>query len=152
MGQVRKARGLNKKIVNPEPEERRHLREFCHVLQEQGSVPLAGWLETISLTEERCALVAVNHAPGTFAVFDFPEGRGIFTKKDDSAILCSSVPKEAEPVAWMSCNVDAFKAHCRAHREYWKWVKERNEDRYETNAEHGRGYDSKNLMHTLRLL
>ncbi|MEJ6643480.1 MAG: hypothetical protein QNL33_09495 [Akkermansiaceae bacterium] len=31
-------------------------------------------------------------------------------------------------------------------------VGERNEDRYETNISHGRGYDSKNLMHTLRLL
>lgn len=28
----------------------------------------------------------------------------------------------------------------------------RNEERYLTNTEHGRGYDSKNLMHTLRLL
>jgi hypothetical protein len=25
-------------------------------------------------------------------------------------------------------------------------------ERYQTNAQHGRGYDSKNLMHTLRLL
>jgi hypothetical protein len=52
----------------------------------------------------------------------------------------------------MHCNIDAFKAHCKAHREYWKWVKERNEERYETNTSHNRGYDSKNLMHTLRLL
>ena len=31
-------------------------------------------------------------------------------------------------------------------------MKKRNEDRYQTNTSHGRGYDSKNLMHTLRLL
>ena len=52
----------------------------------------------------------------------------------------------------MQCNIDAFKAHCRSHREYWQWVNERNEDRYTTNTHHGHGYDSKNLMHTLRLL
>lgn len=52
----------------------------------------------------------------------------------------------------MRFNEDAFKAHCKAHREYWQWVAERNEERYATNAAHGRGYDSKNLMHTIRLL
>jgi len=152
MGQVRKARGLKKKIVNPEPEERKHLREFCHVLDGQGSVSLGIWLESVGIAEEDCALVAVRHAPGTYAVFHEKSGRGIFTKKDDSSLVCSSVPKGAEPIAWMNCNFDAFKAHCRSHREYWKWVEERNEERYETNISHGRGYDSKNLMHTLRLL
>lgn len=152
MGQVRKARGLNKKIVNPEPEKRRHLREFCRVLEGQGSVPLEQWLSSKGLTEQDCALVAVKHSPGTFAIFADGNGRGVFSRKDEASMVCSSVAKGAEPVGWMTCNVDAFKAHCRAHREYWKWVEERNEDRYQTNADHGRGYDSKNLMHTLRLL
>jgi len=31
MGQIRKARGLNKKIVNPQPETRSPLLAFCHV-------------------------------------------------------------------------------------------------------------------------
>ncbi|MGB6219839.1 MAG: hypothetical protein WBG04_02305, partial [Haloferula sp.] len=53
---------------------------------------------------------------------------------------------------WLTCNLDAFKAHCKAHREYWQWVELRNEERFETNTAHNRGYDSKNLMHTLRLL
>ncbi len=66
--------------------------------------------------------------------------------------MCSSVPIEARPIAWLNCNTDAFKAHCRAHREYWQWVSERNEDRYRTNAAHGLEYDSKNIMHTFRLL
>lgn len=157
MGQIRKARGLNKKIVNPEPKERRHLREFCHVLEGQGSVPLAEWLEARGLRERDCGLVAARHAPGTYAVFHDPTGgslgyRGIFSRKDDAALICSPVPKDAEPVAWMHCNIDAFKAHCKAHHEYWQWVEKRNEERFRTNTTHGRGYDSKNLMHTLRLL
>jgi len=52
----------------------------------------------------------------------------------------------------MRFNENSFKAHCKAHREYWQWVEERNSERYENNAAHGRGYDSKNLMHTIRLL
>jgi predicted nucleotidyltransferase len=156
MGQIRKARGLNKKIVNPEPETRRQFRDFCHILEGQGAIPLDEWLAREGLDENRCALVAARHAPGTYAVFHDPAGtlgyRGLFSKKDESALVCSSVPREATPLVWMHCNLDAFKAHCRNHREYWLWVKERNEDRYETNTAHGRGYDSKNLMHTLRLL
>ena len=152
MGQIRKARGLNKKIVNPEPEQRKHLRDFCYVLEGQGSVDLGAWLESRNLRETDCALVAVRHAPGTYAIFEQAGGRGIFSRKDDSAIICSSVPKGADPIGWMTCNIDAFKAHCRSHREYWQWVEERNEDRYRTNVSHDRGYDSKNLMHTLRLL
>jgi hypothetical protein len=52
----------------------------------------------------------------------------------------------------MLFNHDAFRAHCKAHREYWEWVGQRNEKRYITNTQHGRGYDSKNLLHTIRLL
>jgi len=106
MGQIRKARGLNKKIVNPEPEVRKHLREFCFVLKGQGSLSLQDWLVSKNLTEDECALVAVKHAPGTYALFHLPEGRGIFTKKDAATVLCSSVPKLAEPIAWMHCNIN----------------------------------------------
>jgi predicted nucleotidyltransferase len=152
--QIRKARGLNKKMVNPQPEQRKHLREFCHVLEAQGSVPLAEWLAQRGLDEKHCGLVAVNHAPSTYALFHDPQPcyRGIFSPKDDAAVVCSSVAVEASPIAWLHCNTDAFKAHCRAHREYWQWVAERNEERYRTNKAHGLEYDTKNIMHTFRLL
>lgn len=152
--QIKKARGLNKKMVNPQPELRKHLREFCHVLEAQGSVPLGVWLERMRMDERNCGLVAVNHAPSTYALFhdERQNYRGIFSPKDDAAVVCSSVPIEAHPVAWLNCNIDAFKAHCRAHREYWQWVEERNEERYRTNKEHGMEYDTKNIMHTFRLL
>jgi predicted nucleotidyltransferase len=152
--QIKKARGLNKKMVNPQPEQRKHLREFCYVLEAQGSVSLGSWLERMGMNEKDCGLVAVNHAPSTYALFhdSVQNYRGIFSPKDDAAVVCSSVPIEAKPVAWLNCNVDAFKAHCRAHREYWQWVQERNEERYRTNKEHGLEYDTKNIMHTFRLL
>ena len=152
--QIKKARGLNKKMVNPQPEQRKHLREFCYVLEAQGSIPLSEWLKRMEMDEKNCGLVAVNHAPSTFALFYDREQkfRGIFSPKDDAAVVCSSVPIEAQPVAWLNCNIDAFKAHCRAHREYWQWVDERNEERYRTNKEHGLEYDTKNIMHTFRLL
>jgi predicted nucleotidyltransferase len=154
MGQIRKARGLKKKIVNPQPEQVRHVLDFCHVPQGQGSVPLLDWLHERGYDPAHCGLTAVAHAPGIHAVY-FDEAhpyRGLVSPKNPDALIYSSVPREAMPVTWMHCNHDAFTAHCKAHREYWDWVAQRNEDRYLTNIEHGRGYDSKNLMHTLRLL
>jgi len=154
LAQIKKARGLNKKIVNPQPECRKHLSEFCYILEKQGSILLSEWLDHENISAEDCGLVAVNHAVGTYAVFHDKTQtyRGLFSKKDDTSLLYSSVPIDAQPVAWMTCNLDAFKQHCKSHREYWNWVSMRNEDRYMTNSEHGRGYDSKNMMHTLRLL
>ena len=48
-------------------------------------------------------------------------------------------------------NITAY-AYCKDYREYWDWVEKRNESRYENTIEHGKNYDSKNLMHTFRLL
>lgn len=154
MGQIRKARGLNKKIVNPQPEKRHPLLAFCHVPVGQGSVPLLEWLEMKGISPAECGLTAVRNAAGMFAIYQAPAGtyRGLVSPKDPDALVFTSVPKEAEPIGWMHCNEDAYKAHCKAHREYWQWVEQRNEERYTTNASHGRGYDSKNLMHTIRLL
>lgn len=42
--QVKKARGLNKKIVNPVEPERKSILDFCYVVQGQGSVPLKKFL------------------------------------------------------------------------------------------------------------
>jgi hypothetical protein len=154
MGQIRKARGLNKKIVNPQPEERRPMLDFCHVPEGQGSVPVLEWLGARGIDPKKCSLTAVQHAAGMFAIYDDPrsQSRGLVSPKDPDTLVFSSVPKEALPVTWMHFNRDAFQAHCKAHREYWEWVGQRNPERYATNAQHGRGYDSKNLMHTLRLL
>lgn len=154
MGQIRKARGLNKKIVNPQPEIRKTLLDFCHVPEGQGSVPLMDWLSARSIDPKHCGLTSVTHAAGIFAIYHDPSCgyRGLVSPKDPDSLVFSSVPFEAQPIGWMHCNQDAFQAHCKAHRDYWEWVSRRNEERYQTNAEHGRGYDSKNLMHTLRLL
>ena len=154
MGQIRKARGLNKKIVNPQPEKRHPMLAFCHVPDGQGSIPVLDWLAARGIKPADCGLTAVRNAAGMFAIYHAPDAayRGLVSPKDPDALVFSSVPKDAAPIAWMHFNEDAFKSHCKAHREYWQWVANRNEERFATNASHGKGYDSKNLMHTLRLL
>ena len=77
--------------------------------------------------------------------------RGIV--RDDGSgndVRCSSVEKGVNPIITMSYNQNGYENHCRKYKEYQDWVKKRNPVRYESNL--GHNYDSKNVMHSFRLL
>ena len=153
MTQVKKARGLNKKIVNPMEGPRKSILDFCHVVSGQGSVPVLDWLSRCEIEQEACGLVKVPHMRDVYAVFaGFPTCRGIVRDREATEVILSSIPKGAEPIGWMSFNKDGYKKYGKEYREYQSWLANRNEARYANNIEHGRNYDSKNLMHTFRLL
>lgn len=50
----------------------------------------------------------------------------------------------------MSFNKDGYSKHCKQYTEYKEWEKNRNQLRYESNL--NKNYDSKNMMHTIRLM
>lgn len=162
VSQIKKAKGLNKKILNPMDKERKSILDFCYVLQDQGSVPLQQWLGEFSyngqrgLAQEKCGLASIEHTKGMFALFYDELGsfryKGIIQHEEANQVSVSSVPKGEKPLAYLFCNLDAYSTYCKDYREYWKWVSERNEDRYNVNQNHGQNYDSKNMMHTIRLL
>ncbi len=154
--QIRKARGLNKKIVNPMPEEKRTVLDFCYILHQQGSIRLKEWCKINKLQQERIGLVNIPHFKDTYGVYYDTDGtldyKGIMRKPTASTVLLSSIPKHEEPIAYLSFNQDGYIVYCKDYREYWDWVDNRNEARYQNNLEHGKNYDSKNMMHTFRLL
>ncbi|MGG1923548.1 nucleotidyltransferase domain-containing protein [Chryseobacterium sp. NRRL B-14798] len=156
VSQIKKAKGLNKKIVNPIDKERKSILDFCFILDGQGSVPLKKWLDEDGLSQEKCGLINIDHTKGMFALFYDESGtlgyKGVIQNEEANQVSVSSVPKEEKPVAYLFCNLDAYSVYCKDYREYWKWVAERNEDRYNVNQTHGQNYDSKNMMHTIRLL
>ncbi len=154
--QINKARGLNKKIVNPMGERRKSILEFCYVQHGQGAMPLIKWLGAHDYRQEDCGLVNIPHFKDTYALFHSTDPavkyRGIARKDASTKVVLSSVPKEAQPVATMHFNEDGYVKYCKDYRDYWDWVEKRNDARYTTNIEHGKNYDSKNMMHTFRLL
>jgi hypothetical protein len=98
MGQVKRARGLNKKIVNPMPEHRLGILDFCHVTHGSGSLPVREWLQANGLDQSRCGLCAIDHMPSLYAVHVGREGedsfRGIVRDVGSSTEpSLSSVPK-----------------------------------------------------------
>lgn len=66
--QIKKARGLGKKIVNPVT-ERKDVLDFCFVADKQGSVPVKEWLKEHGLDQKYCGLVNIPNMPHTYGVY-----------------------------------------------------------------------------------
>jgi hypothetical protein len=155
--QIKKAKGLHKKIVNPVDKERKSVLDFCYVIQHQGSIKLTSWLEKNRLLQERCGLVNIAHMREVYALFhnsQLTAGhlKGICSGIDANDVSLSSVEKGVEPLAILSFNKDGYSNYCKDYKEYWEWVDKRNDIRYENTIAHQKNYDAKNMMHTFRLL
>ncbi len=155
--QISKARGLNKKIVNPIEKERKSVLDFCYVIQDQGSITLSAWLNQKGFDQAHCGLVNINHMRDIYALFhngQLSEGclKGISSGMDANDVSLSSVEKGIMPLGILSFNHDGYSKYCKDYKSYWDWVEKRNDVRYENTIEHGKNYDAKNMMHTFRLL
>ena len=152
--QLKKARGLNKKIVQPVEEQRKGILDFCYVIQGYGSKPLQEWLAENKVTAEQCGLVRIAHIHDAYALFVGTSGEygGIIKSGDSNEVHTSSIPFGHSPAATMTFNKDAYKKYCKSYEEYWSWVKHRNEERYQTNIDAGHDFDTKNMMHVFRLI
>ncbi|MEO0334712.1 MAG: nucleotidyltransferase, partial [Bacteroidota bacterium] len=152
--QVKKARGLNKKILNPVEPERKSVLDFCYVVQGQGSVPVKAFLKKHRMRQEDCGLSSIAHMREVYGLYHDPEQpyKGIVQRENANDISLSSITKEAKPVAILSFNKSGYSSYCREYREYWEWVAKRNDARYQNTLSHGKSYDAKNMMHTFRLL
>ena len=159
VAQIRKAKGLNKKINHPEPPGRKSVLDFCYVTVGAGAQPAETWLARQGLSTSQCGLANVPHLQDLYALFvdrtpDQHLGyRGLVRDPEASQdVQLSAVPKGEEPVAYLSFNRNGYSVYCRAYREYWDWVAKRNKERYENTAQHGKNYDAKNMLHVFRLL
>lgn len=154
--QIRKARGLNKKIINPVDKERKGVLDFCFILHDQGAVPLASWLEDKLFEQSDCGLVNIPHVKDVYGLYtptnNASDYKGIVKKATANSVALSSIPKGEQPAAYLYFNKDGYASYCKEYREYWDWVEKRNETRYIDNLKHGKNYDAKNMMHTFRLL
>jgi hypothetical protein len=156
MTQIYKARGLNKKIVNPMPKERKGIIDFCVILNNSQSISLKKWLVDNNYFQEKCGLVKIPNTKGVFGLYYDEIGnknyRGIYKNEFSNEVNLSSISKESDLVAYLFFYQDAYSTYCKQYKEYWDWVAKRNNDRFETNQKHGKNYDSKNMMHTIGLL
>lgn len=78
--------------------------------------------------------------------------KGIIQKETSNEVSLWSIPKGEKVVGYLFYDQDGYSKYCKEYTEYWSWIDKRNEDRYNTNQQHAKNYDSKNMMHTIRLL
>lgn len=152
--QIKKARGLNKKMVNPVAKERKTILDFCFILDGFQSVGLSRWLEDHGYVQERCGLVNIPHSKGMYALFYSESGmyKGIMVKDFANEVCLSNVPQGEPVIVYLYFNQDGYSMYCKEYKEYWEWMEMRNDERYHVNQQHGQHYDAKNMMHTIRLL
>ncbi|WP_261381048.1 hypothetical protein [Mucilaginibacter pallidiroseus] len=116
------------------------------------------WLSHNNVLQENCGLVNIDHFRNVYLVYissrnsDNASFKGIASGPDADDVQLSSVPKGLLPSGTMIFNKDSYSIYCRNYKEYMDWERKRNQKRYENTLSNGKNYDTKNMMHTFRLL
>lgn len=154
LSQIKKAKGLNKKFLNPIDKKRKTVLDFCYCIEHGKTIKLSDWLDKNNLKQEFCGLTKIAHAKDLFALYYSHNNAysGIVKDETNDDIRLSKVPKTEKPIVLLTFLKDEYSNYCKHYKEYWEWINLRNENRYTTNLDHGKNYDSKNMMHTIRLL
>lgn len=173
-GQIARARGLNKKVFNPQAAFAPKVLDFCYVAMPNGTAkPVKEWLkihenDDYGADQKWYSLAAIDHIDMGYAIYGQPKAErdvqglnehewrwayGIVRDENTSGdIQLNSIPKGKPVLAFMFYNKNAYSKACKEYAEFKEWEKKRNPERYETTLAHGQGYDAKNMMHCIRLL
>jgi len=155
LGQIKKARGCNKRVHNPQPEKPPKAEEFCRFIPKESegmpARPLS--IADAGINLSRCHTAAVEWSSELFRLYDYGvNAKGIVR---NGMLVCESIPKEDEHnrfIGLLLFNRNAFDAAKIKHRQYWEWHQKRNSSRWRQQESGELDYDAKNLMHTFRLL
>jgi len=69
LSQIKKSKGLNKKILNPFDKERKSILPFCYVNYKSGSISLVKYLEIIDQKQEHCGLINIPHMKNMYGLY-----------------------------------------------------------------------------------
>ena len=156
LSQIKKAKGCNKRVNNPQPVELPVVENFCKLIPLKASIE--NWarpidLITTSIRLEECHVSAVSGTNNLFRLYHYgSQAKGVFR---NGTLVCESIPLEDEAnhfIGFLIFNKDAFEFAKRQHKQYWIWRENRNEARWQDQEKGLLDYDAKNMMHTFRLL
>jgi predicted nucleotidyltransferase len=177
--QIKKARGQNKKVHNPQPKEQPKKEDFCWFINKDDlkgeglpDIDVTDWSKvcfpmrpkplkesTLSYAKEppnlnECHVSSVEHLPHAYRLYHYGDkAKGVF--RGDDMLVCESIPKEDENDKFeglLIYNKDEYEKALKDHKSYWDWMKNRNEARWVDQEKGLVNYDAKNLMHCMRLL
>ena len=153
--QIKKAKGRNKWVNNPQPVDPPKRTDYCWITPvdaESQLRPVA--VKDLSIDFGQYEVSSLEHHKGVYRLYKVGEGaRGVFA--EDGQIKCQSIPKEYEVTrlaGLLTVNEEAFQRALKDHKHYWQWTLNRNENRWQQQETGELDYDAKNMMHTIRLL
>ena len=136
--------------------DKKSILAFCSVFVNNHSIPLTNWLAEQTFDQSQIGLVVMPKSTQMYAMYvdatDTLGFSGLMQKSDATQFKLSAIPKGMMPIAYLTFNAHGFSKYCNDYTAYWQWVSARNEVRYQTTISHGKQYDAKNMMHTIRLL
>ena len=152
--QIKKSKGLNKKMLNPIAKERKSILSFCSVNVGQKAIPLKKHLKSKAWKQEDCGLQKYKGLIDVYGLYHSKTlgFKGILSGENSNEVSISTIDKNQKQECLLFFNRGGYSTYCKDYKEYWNWVENRNETRYETNKAHGKEYDAKSVMHVFRLL
>jgi hypothetical protein len=142
VAQIKKARGQNKKIVNPMTGPKQTVENFCYIVHSGSTKPvlLADHpnKHVLGLTRIKNMSMFAVHLGSVGCVSE--DGNNLLYTEETNSFT-------EKAAGYLYFNHDGWAQYQKAYAEYQDWVVNRNPNRI-LNGE----YDSKNMMHTFRLL
>lgn len=163
--QIKKARGQNKYVNNPQPEERPTREDFCYIVHFDPDIdyrrqrPTEFPMRPVSLEDSHidlshCHAASVEHVGHVYRLYDYGRSaKGVF--RGDNTVVCDTIPKEDEwkrIVGLLIYDKNAWERTLKEWKSYWEWRKCRNEARWKGQDGEDAPVDWKNMMHCTRLL
>lgn len=160
--QIKKCKGQNKWINNPQPKDRPRAEDYMYFVEDHlmnashcnfsSSFADNFAFRPVKLESTKGIKVArVEHGFDIYRAyvsddFDFFAG---------GKITCSSISKDEERrnfIGVISYNQTQYDQDVKNWKNYWDWVENRNDARWVTQENGDIDYDAKNVMHSMRLI
>tara|TARA_R110000824_G_scaffold12226_7_gene53563 strand:- start:1517 stop:2677 length:1161 start_codon:yes stop_codon:yes gene_type:complete len=181
--QIKKARGANKRVHNPQPKERPTKDQFCWVIEKfQGYAKIENQhisgdhgVLTVNIEESRFPsrpvplnstdidlvdyhVASLEHVENTYRLYNNGKdsfgvtSRGVF--RNEMLVTESiSIEEEFDKFAGLLIyNEVAYNKAVKEWKQYWEWMKNRNEARWIDQEAGNLDYDQKNMAHCIRLM
>jgi hypothetical protein len=127
--------------------------------------PIAVQESRVDLAE--CHVAKLEHCENIYRLYEYPslsfpagdgrpivKPRGVF-RGENQQLVVESISKEEEFWNFRGLLIFNEQAYARAkkdHKSYWEWVEKRNKARWVTQERGEIDFDSKNMMHCMRLM
>ncbi|PCJ59968.1 MAG: hypothetical protein COA79_09180 [Planctomycetota bacterium] len=155
LSQIKRAKGRNKLVNNPQHDIKPNKTDFCWVIgSDKNEIPFRPIkLSAAKIDLSQCHIASLEHSGNMYRLYFYGESaKGVFR---DDQIVCESIPKEDEMnknIGILIYNAMEYKKALKNYKNYQHWKKNRNEERWIKQESGELDYDSKNMMHTFRLL